>query len=77
LTITDISMPNEDGLGIVRALRKEHPEIKIVVMSGSSVDALQDARLMGASAALNKPFSAETLLKCIRDLAPFQTGQVA
>jgi len=78
LVITDISMPNEDGLGIVCALRKAHPEIKIIAMSGAFAAVLKDAKLLGANAALVKPFTSEMLLKCMRDVAPMQTsGKVA
>jgi DNA-binding response OmpR family regulator len=70
LVITDISMPDEDGIGTVCALRKMQPSLNIVAMSGSNADALIDAKLLGASATLTKPFSAEALLKCIRGLAP-------
>ena len=70
LMITDISMPNEEGLGIICAFRKAHPEVKIIAMSGSNPAALVDAKLLGAKAALTKPFTSETVLKCIRDLSP-------
>jgi DNA-binding NtrC family response regulator len=68
LMITDISMPDEEGLGIIRALRKTHPGLKIIAMSGANAEALLDAKLMGAGAALAKPFTAEMVQKCIRDL---------
>jgi DNA-binding NtrC family response regulator len=70
LVITDISMPNEEGLGTICALRKAHPELKIIAMSGSNIGALGDATLLGAHASLAKPFTAEMVLKCIRDLLP-------
>ncbi len=73
LMITDISMPNEEGLGIIRALRKTQAALKIIAMSGANADALLDAKLLGANVALAKPFTSEMLLKCIRGLAPAQT----
>jgi CheY-like chemotaxis protein len=74
LMITDISMPNEEGLGIILALRKTHPEIKIIAMSGANAEALMDAKLMGAGATLAKPFTSEMVLKCIRGLSPVETS---
>jgi CheY-like chemotaxis protein len=68
LMITDISMPNEEGLGIIRSLRKAHPGLKIIAISGSYAEALSDAKLLGANAALAKPFTAEMLLKCMGEL---------
>jgi CheY-like chemotaxis protein len=35
LALTDISMPNEEGLGLIRVLRKSQPELKIIVISAS------------------------------------------
>lgn len=68
LLITDILMPNEEGLGIIRALRKTQPRLKIISMSGANSDALVDSKLLGANAALAKPFTADLLLKCMRGL---------
>ncbi len=70
LMITDISMPNEEGLGIIRALHKAHPGLKIIAISGAFAEALSDAKLLGANAALAKPFTSEMLLKCIGDVSP-------
>jgi DNA-binding response OmpR family regulator len=77
LMITDISMPNEEGLGIICSFRKAHPEVKIIAMSGSNPEALIDAKLLGAKAALSKPFTSEMVLKCIRDLLPRTSGTSA
>jgi DNA-binding response OmpR family regulator len=73
LLITDILMPNEEGLGIICALRKTQPRLKIIAMSGSNAEALVDSKFLGAHAALSKPFTAEMLLRCIRDL-PAETN---
>jgi CheY-like chemotaxis protein len=65
IMITDISMPNEEGLGIIHALRKTQPGLKIIAISGANGEALVDAQLLGANAALVKPFTAEMILKAI------------
>lgn len=70
LMITDISMPNEEGLGIIRALRKAHPGLKIIAISGAYAAALMDAKMLGANAALAKPFTSEMLMNCIQGLSP-------
>jgi CheY-like chemotaxis protein len=69
LVITDISMPNEEGLGMIRFLRKAHPHLKIVALSGADSDVLLDAKILGANAALKKPVTKEMLINCLRDLA--------
>jgi len=68
LVITDISMPNEEGLGLIRGLRKARPELKIVALSGADSETLQDAKLLGAYVTLRKPVSAQIVLQCIREL---------
>jgi DNA-binding response OmpR family regulator len=77
LVITDISMPNEEGLGIIRALRKAHPGLKIIAISGGNAEALMDAKLLGAAATLAKPFTSAMLLKCIRGLSPIHASGAA
>lgn len=34
LIITDLIMPNKDGIGMIIELKKEFPDVKIVAMSG-------------------------------------------
>jgi CheY-like chemotaxis protein len=70
LVVTDISMPNEEGLGMIRALHKAYPALKIIAMSGKDPETLADAKLLGAHAALRKPVTAKTLLQCVGDLSP-------
>jgi DNA-binding response OmpR family regulator len=69
LLITDLGMPDEDGFELARRMKKEHPELKIIVMSGTfGPDLLKAARLLGADATLSKPMTATALLDCIRKL---------
>jgi len=61
LVITDINMPDKDGLEVMLALRRETPRPRMIVMTGGggalSDRSLHMARLMGACALLQKPFS--------------------
>jgi PAS domain S-box-containing protein len=61
--LTDLSMPILDGPGLIRAVKRKAPALKIVVMSGL-MDHEQTADLgnLGVSATLAKPFTAENLL---------------
>jgi len=68
LVITDISMPNEEGLGMILAMRKAYPKLKIIVISGKDPDILMDAKLLGAHAALRKPVTAKIVLQSVSDL---------
>lgn len=60
--LTDILMPEMDGLELMRAVRREFPGTRLVAMSGGSsrmpgTDALQVARHLGADMVLPKPFT--------------------
>lgn len=60
LIITDIMMPEEDGLGIIMTLRKKYPEVRIIAMSGDasfSPNWLAVAAKLGAVRTLAKPFT--------------------
>ena len=61
--LTDLSIPILDGPGLIRAVKRKAPALKIVVMSGL-IDHEQTADLgnLGVSATLAKPFTAENLL---------------
>lgn len=72
LILTDILMPEMDGLELIRAVRKEHPGVKLLAISGGSArlpgtDALQVARLLGARRVLPKPFSADEVIAAVAD----------
>ena len=70
LVITDLAMPGEEGMELIRALRKDQPDVKIVAMSGAfGTDVLRAARALGAHISLVKPLSKETLLQSIDQLS--------
>src|SRR6266436_7023931 len=72
LVLVDIFMPERDGLEVIRALRAEHPQPKIVAMSGGGrtgqIEVLEAAAALGASRTLVKPFEPRQLLTVIREL---------
>src|SRR5436189_4697771 len=72
LVLVDIFMPERDGLEVIRALRAEIPQPKIVAMSGGGrtgqVEVLRAAAALGASRTLLKPFQPQELLKAVREL---------
>jgi DNA-binding response OmpR family regulator len=70
LLITDLSMPGEDGIEIIRRLRKEHPHLKVIAMSGTfGPNIMTIAQKLGADATLSKPMTGSKLLDCIRKLS--------
>ena len=74
LLITDIVMPEQEGLGVLMELRKRQPPVKIIAISGggqqSAVDYLHMAKLLGATKVLAKPFSNEALMAAVNELLP-------
>ncbi len=69
LVITDILMPELDGIEIINAIRRLRPGVPIIAMSGGGVGDsshyLEIALHMGASESLSKPFTHEELLSTI------------
>ncbi|RJR40922.1 MAG: response regulator [Desulfobacteraceae bacterium] len=66
--ITDLAMPKLDGIGIIVRVRREHPTIGIVVISGKGSYYLSKARLLGADKTLSKPFRLQELLEAVEEL---------
>jgi CheY-like chemotaxis protein len=73
--ITDIFMPESDGLETIERFRREFPGVRIIAMSGGGVRFkgeafLATAGIAGADAVLRKPFDKRALLDTLRSLAP-------
>ncbi len=72
LVITDIFMPEGDGLELVLALRKTDSRPSVIAMTGSNYSVLHDilwmARALGAERSLQKPFTADEILQAVREL---------
>jgi CheY-like chemotaxis protein len=71
LVLTDIVMPNQEGLETIKALRRDHPKLGIIAMSGGlalNVPLyLKVAGALGANRMLPKPFDLPTLMTAITD----------
>jgi two-component system chemotaxis response regulator CheY len=67
LIITDIYMPDGDGLDVIRDLRVLHPGLPFLAMSGMTgqLNMLRVAKLLGARHTLQKPFLARDLLAAV------------
>ncbi len=68
LVITDVLMPEQDGLDVTMALRRHSPETRIVAISGGTAefDYLDVAKELGAHRTLRKPLIVSDLLETIR-----------
>ncbi|MBN2685802.1 MAG: response regulator [Pontiellaceae bacterium] len=71
LVITDILMPNIDGEEVIRILRQEKPNTKIIAISGGGFNRkeyyLQIAMALGSNNVLSKPFDPNDLLSMIEN----------
>jgi len=74
LLITDLFMPQREGLETVQYFRARHPSMPIIAISGwkpgQKADHLTVARVAGADAVLRKPFTMDELLGQLQKLAP-------
>ena len=76
LVLTDLIMPEKEGIETIVELRKKHPSVKIIAMSGGGrvtpENYLHIARRLGAGRVLSKPFPSEELAVAINGLLSAQ-----
>jgi DNA-binding response OmpR family regulator len=74
LIITDLFMPDKDGIETILEIREKYPAVQIVAMSGwdsrQGSDYLKVAREIGAVRTVKKPFELTDIVKIVRDLMP-------
>jgi DNA-binding response OmpR family regulator len=72
LVITDLIMPEQEGLETITLLKKEYPLVKIIAISGGGrigPDAyLPAAQELGADRVFSKPFDVRDLATTVREL---------
>jgi PAS domain S-box-containing protein len=69
LVVSDLMMPQLDGLGMLRELRRIQPDIKTITVTGlGEENRISEAKAAGADVVLNKPFTAEQLLTNVKQL---------
>jgi DNA-binding response OmpR family regulator len=68
LIITDIVMADGEGIETIREMRREAPAIPILAVSGWGASYLRTAKLLGASATIEKPFDSDELLAIVGGL---------
>lgn len=71
--VTDIFMPNRDGLELIAQLRADYPAVKVLAVSGGGSVVrgegyLATAREIGAHSILAKPFDQQDLLRAVSAL---------
>ena len=72
LVITDLVMPEKEGIEVIMEIRKKYPDTKIIAMSGGGRihpdQYLELARNLGAQRVFSKPFKASDVLAAVREL---------
>ena len=70
LVITDVLMPDKEGLETIIELRKIEPDVKVIVISGggrvNNLDFLEMAKKFGATATLKKPFPIDEFCRVVK-----------
>lgn len=69
IVVTDIVMPDIDGLEVIVQIKKNNPSTKVIAVSGGGrvvrADFLSMAKSVGADVILRKPFTQEDLLTAV------------
>lgn len=65
--LTDLVMPEQEGIETIKLIRRDYPELKIIAMSGAfGGDYLRIAGYLGAHSTLAKPINMETLISTLQ-----------
>lgn len=68
LVLTDLKMPEKDGLDLVRALRNRRPVPKVIIMTSYGTrDSYLEAKALGVSGFLLKPLARDYLLSVVQN----------
>ncbi len=74
LIITDLIMPDKEGIETIIEMKRDFPEVKIIAISGggriTAKEYLELAATFGADMTLTKPISRDELLAAVRTVLP-------
>ena len=66
--VLDLRMPGIDGMKVLREVKKKHPHVKVVVLTGHGTDKDEkEALRLGASAYLKKPIDVDQLFRALHE----------
>lgn len=72
VAIIDIVMPEKDGLQTIEELKKKHPELKIIAISGgsriSNIDFLSMAEQLGTARSFYKPLDNHAIISAVEEI---------
>ena len=68
LILTDLKMPDMDGIEFLAKIKETHPNEKVIMITGySTTEHAEQAMRSGAYNYIEKPFTPETLVKAVKD----------
>jgi len=72
IVITDLIMPEKEGIETIQEIKRDFPQIRILAISGGGRGSAQNylalAKGMGANLTLNKPFVKQELLNAVNEI---------
>ncbi|RKZ17352.1 response regulator [bacterium] len=72
LVITDIIMPEKDGIETIMDMKRERSDLRVLAISGGGRaepdNYLESARLLGADATMKKPFTNQEIIATVKQL---------
>ncbi len=75
LVITDLIMPEQEGLETITSMKKEYPKLKIIAISGGGRIGpeayLPAAQELGAERVFSKPFDIRELAEAVKELLTY------
>jgi CheY-like chemotaxis protein len=78
VVVTDILMPRQEGIETIQQIKRLEPELPIIAISGvmreGAFSVLDDAVLIGADLALEKPFDAMALIEAVERVLRLKSG---
>ena len=73
IVVTDIFMPEKEGIETIQDLRREFPAAKIIAMTGreslTDYDVFQVARELGVVRTFKKPFKLDDLVAAVEEIS--------
>ena len=82
LVITDIIMPEMDGIGVILSLKEKHPQIRIIVVTGGSPKNDKDyllniSKKLKVDLVMPKPFDISDLRTAVKEVLEFNIREVS
>jgi YesN/AraC family two-component response regulator len=77
IVLTDIFMPDVDGIELIRMMRHVTRDLSIIAMSGGSDAYLQAASLLGAEATIQKPIQIDALMALMHSISGSRASRIA